>query len=187
LAAASAALARTSARERVLAALLGLIVLMSAALVALDWSQTQEDRAAAAVVALQAREQARARAARGGLDAAGRQQLSAVDAMALKAPDLWIARVRIEEQLAAAVAEAGVREPEITVAAAEAEPGALPTVRAEVSGAWSKPAFAGLLTRLASGPYAVMVEHVQAELGDNPRFILSLEWPVESAPAGARR
>jgi hypothetical protein len=174
-------------RERALVGVLGLIVLVAGATASLDWAQAQQDREAAAVAALMARRQAQARVARGGLDAAGRAQLASAQGWSLKAPDIWIARVRIEEQLAGATAAAGVKEPDIEVAAgADGEPGAVPAVRAEVSGPYSKPAFAGLLSRVQAGAHAVLVEHVQIQTGDDPRFKLTLLYPVESDSGAAR-
>lgn len=185
--AASAAYARMTTRERALAAGLGLIVLIAGAVTSLDWAHAQQDRELAALTALQSQQQAQARAARGGLDQAGRVQLATAETWSLKAPDLWIARVRIEEQLAGAAAAAGIREPDIEVAAgADGEAGAIPSVKAEVSGPYDKPSFVRLLAQVHAGPNAVLVEHVQVQATDDPRFKLTLLYPVEPS-AGAVR
>lgn len=184
---ASAALGRMTTRERALAAGLGLIVLIAGAVVSLDWAHSQQDRELSAVTALQAQQQARARATRGGLDQAGRIQLAAAQAWSLKAPDIWIARVRIEEQLAGAVAAAGVREADIQVAAgADGEAGAIPSVKAEVSGGYDKPSFVRLLEQVHAGPNAVLVERIQVQAADEPRFRLTLLYPVEADREAAR-
>jgi hypothetical protein len=182
----AAVLSRMTVRERALAAGLGLIVLIAGAVAAMDWARDQQDRELAAVAAQQVRQQAMARAARGGLDPAARAQLAAADGWSLRAPDIWIARVRIEEQLAGAAAQAGVRDAEIEVAAGADQATAVPTVRAEVSGAYSKLAFVRLLHAVHAGPNAVLVERVQAQTAEDPRFKLVLAYPVEPQLAAAR-
>lgn len=179
-AAISAALQRMSARERGLAVALGLIVLVAAAVGALDWAQAQQDRELAALAALQVRQDAALKAARGGLGRAERAQLAAAAGWSLQAPDIWIARVRIEEQLAGAAAAAGVKDPTIEVAAGVEGEGAAPAVKAEISAPYVKAAFVRLLQQVHAGPHAVLVERVQVQAKEDPRFKLTLLYPVAS-------
>ena len=185
-AAVSAVLARMSPRERGLAVVLGLIVLVAAAVGVLDWAQAQQDRELAALAALQVRQDAALKAARGGMGRAERAQLVAAAGWSLQAPNIWIARVRIEEQLAGAAAAAGVKDPTIEVAAGVEGDGAVPAVKAEISAPYVKPAFVRLLQQVHAGPHAVLVERVQVQTVEDPRFKLTLLYPVASNLQAAR-
>jgi hypothetical protein len=178
----SAALRRMSARERWLVGLLGLVMVTAAAVTAAQWSGDQREREVLALAELQARRQAAARATAGGPGPGVRAQLAAADAWSLHAPDIWIARVRVEEHLAAAAQAAGVQNAQVEVFAGR-EADAQPVVRAEVSGPYQRPQLVGLLQRVYAGPSAVVVERIQVKAVEDPSFKLSLLYPVAADAA----
>jgi hypothetical protein len=169
---------RLSARERLLATLAALIALAMAAISALGWSQDQREGYAAAQADVMLARQAR-HTARGGLDRVQRAQLAAVSDWSTRDRDIWLARIRLEQTIAEAAAQAGAPDPEIQVAEdLEGDP-ALPLVRAEVSGAYVADSFAALLRNLADDPHAMVVQRL--EIGDTEaaRYRLSLLFPVD--------
>lgn len=165
-------------RERLLAMLAALLALAVAAFSALGWSQDQRERYAAAQADLMLARQLR-HTARGGLDRAQRVQLAAASDWSTRDRNIWLARIRLEQAVAEAAAQAGTPDPEIQVAEdLEGDP-ALPLVRAEVSGPYVAASFAGLLRNLADSPHAVVVQRL--EIGDTEaaRYRLSLLFPVD--------
>ncbi len=181
----TAALSKLSARERWLAGLLGLVVIVAGAVAAVEWAGDQREREVLALADVQARRQAADRAASGGPGRGVRAQLAAAETWSLRAPDIWIARVRIEEQLVAAAAAAGMSQAQVEVFAGGEADGAAPLVRAEVSGPYVRPQLVGLLQRVYAAPSAVVVERIQVQTAEDPRFKLSLLYPV--APDAAVR
>lgn len=182
----AAALARMSARERWLAGLLGLVALAAAATTAAEWAADQREREVLALADLQARRQAAARTTAGAPGPGLRAQLAAAEAWSLRAPDVWIARVRVEEQLASAAQAAGIKAPQVEVFAGSDADAAQPMVRAEVSGPYQRPQLVGLLQRVYAAPSAVVVERIQVKTVDEPSFKLSLLYPVAAGQAEAR-
>lgn len=169
---------RLTARERLLATLATLLALAVAAFSALGWSQDQRERYAAAQADLMLARQLR-HTVRGGLDRAQRVQLASLSDWSTRDRNIWLARIRLEQAIAEAAAQAGAPEPEIQVAEAlEGDP-ALPLVRAEVSGPYVAASFAALLRNLADDPHAMVVQRL--EIGDTEaaRYRLSLLFPVD--------
>ena len=182
----SAALSRMSPRERWLAGLLGLVAILAAAVTATEWAADQREREVLALADLQARRQAAARITAGGPGPGLRAQLAAAQAWSLNAPDLWIARVRVEEQLAAAALAAGVKDAQVEVFAGAEADGAQPLVRAEISGPYLRPQLAALLQGIYASPAAVVVERIQVKAVEEPSFKVSLLYPVAADTPGAR-
>lgn len=170
--------ARLTPRERILATLAALLALAVAAFSALGWSQDQRERYAAAQADLMLARQLR-HTARGGLDRVQRVQLASASDWSTRDRNIWLARIRLEQAVAEAAAQAGAADPEIQVAEdLEGDP-ALPLVRAEVSGPYVAAPFAALLRNLADDPHAMVVQRL--EIGDTEaaRYRLSLLFPVD--------
>jgi hypothetical protein len=176
--------ARLTARERLLAGLMALLALATAAFSALGWSQDQRDRYAAAQADLLLAREVR-QAARGGLDSVQRAQLATLSDWSTRDRNIWLARIQLEQAIATAAAEAGAPDPEISVSeAVEGDP-ALPLVRVEVSGPYVAGSFAALLRNLAKDRHTLVVDRL--EIGDTEaaRYRLSLLFPVEIVPERA--
>jgi hypothetical protein len=170
--------ARLTPRERLLATLAALLALAVAAFSALGWSQDQRERYAAAQADLMLARQLR-HTARGGLDRAQRVQLASVSDWSTRDRNIWLARIRLEQAVAEAAAQAGAPDPEIQVAEdLEGDP-ALPLVRAEVSGPYVAASFAALLRNLADDPHAMVVQRLEIGDTDAARYRLSLLFPVD--------
>lgn len=175
--------ARLTPRERLLATLAALLALAVAAFSALGWSQDQRERYAAAQADLMLARQLR-HTARGGLDRAQRVQLASVSDWSTRDRNIWLARIRLEQAVAEAAAQAGAPDPEIQVAEdLEGDP-ALPLVRAEVSGPYVAASFAALLRNLADDPHVMVVQRLEIGDTDAARYRLSLLFPVD---VGAER
>lgn len=169
---------RLTARERLLATLAALLALAVAAFSALSWSQDQRERYAAAQADLMLARQLR-HTARGGLDRAQRVQLASVSDWSTRDRNIWLARIRLEQAVAEAAAQAGAPDPEIQVAEdLEGDP-ALPLVRADVSGPYVAASFAALLRNLADDPHAMVVQRLEIGDTDAARYRLSLLFPVD--------
>lgn len=170
--------ARLTPREQLLATLAALLALAVAAFFALGWSQDQRERYAAAQADLMLARQLR-QTARGGLDRAQRVQLASVSDWSTRDRNIWLARIRLEQAVAEAAAQAGAPDPEIQVAEdLEGDP-ALPLVRADVSGPYVAASFAALLRNLADDPHAMVVQRLEIGDTDAARYRLSLLFPVD--------
>ena len=179
-------LSRMSARERWLVAVLGLVLLLAGATTATEWAQGQRDREVLALADLQTRRQAATRTPGAAGDAGVRAQLAAARAWSLAAPDIWIARVRVEEQLVAAAQAAGMTQAQVEVFAGTEADGAAPLVRAEIAGPYVRPQLVRLLEMVYAAPHAVIVERLQVKAAADPSFKLSLLYPVAADSPGAR-
>jgi hypothetical protein len=172
---------RLSARERLLAALMALLALAVLAFTALGWSQDQRDRYAAAQADLLLARQVR-QASRGGLDGVQRAQLATVADWTTRDRNIWLARIKLEQTVATAAAQAGAPAPDIQIGEGlEGDP-ALPLVRVEVSGPYVAASFAALLRALADSRPAMVVERLEIGDTDAASYRLSLLFPVEVAP-----
>ncbi|TCS10474.1 hypothetical protein EV278_11756 [Caulobacter sp. BK020] len=169
---------RLTPRERRLAMLAALLALAVAAFSALGWSQDQRERYAAAQADLMLARQLR-HAARGGLDRVQRVQLASVSDWSTRDRNIWLARIRLEQAVAQAAAQAGAPDPEIQVAEDLEGDSALPLVRAEVSGPYVAGSFAALLRNLADDPHAMVVQRLEIGDTETARYRLSLLFPVD--------
>ena len=172
---------RLTARERLLAALMALLALATAAFTALGWSQDQRDRYAAAQADLMLAREVR-QAARGGLDGVQRAQLATVTDWTTRDRNIWLARIQLEQAVVAAAAQAGAPDPDIHIAEGlEGDP-ALPLVRIEVSGPYVAGSFAALLRNLSESRHTLVVDRLEIGDTDAARYRLSLLFPVEVVP-----
>ena len=169
---------RLTARERLLALLMALLALATAAVSAQGWSQNQRDRYATAQADLMLAREVR-QTARGGLDSVQRAQLATLSDWTTRDRNIWLARIQLEQAIANAAAQAGAPDPEIRVAEGlEGDP-ALPLVRVEVSGPYVAGPFAALLRNLAGDRHTLVVDRLEIGDTDAARYRLSLLFPVE--------
>lgn len=176
-----------SLRERWLAVLLGLVVLSGGAFQAMSWAGEQRDRAVSAAADLDLARQARATAQRDTLNGFDRAQLQALADWSLRGGNIWLLRLKVEQQLAAAAAAAGVTDPEIDVAEAPETVSGFPVLKADIGGPYVKGAFVGLLRQIYAGRQAVLVDRVQVETASTPQFKLTLLYPMEPQGQGSGR
>jgi hypothetical protein len=170
--------ARLTVRERRLAALAAVLALAVGAFSALGWSQDQRERYAAAQADLLLTRQVR-HAAHGGLDRVQRAQLASLSDWSTRERNVWLARIQLEQAIAAAAARAGAPDPEIQVAQdLEGDP-ALPLVRVEISGPYVAAPFAALLRNLADDRHTMVVQRLEIGDADAARYRLSLLFPVD--------
>lgn len=172
-----------TARERLLVVVMGLIVLAGTAFSSADWSANQRDRYAAAQADLALARQARL-ASRGVLDIATRARLTRLSDWTPTSRNIWMARLDLEQALAAAAEQAGLPDPEIRVAeGVEGDP-ALPLVRVEIDGPYVAEPFNGFLRRLADDRRAFVVGRLRIDNAETARYRLELLFPVTLPPGG---
>jgi hypothetical protein len=184
---AGGALARTSPRERWLAVLLALVVLAGGTFQAWSWTAAQRDRAISAQADLALARQARVVASRDALNGFDQAQLQALSNWSLKGGDIWMARLKVEQQLSAAAEAAGVHDAEVQVAEAAEAQGGFPLLRAEVGGPYVKSSLAALLKHIYADRQAVLVDRLQVEAAEQPQFRLTLLYPLDPKSFGAER
>lgn len=175
----AALVGRMSPRERWLAVLLGLVVLAGAAFEANAWAGEQRDRALTAEADLALARQARVASASDALNGFDRAQLQALSEWSLKGGNIWIVRLKVEQQLAAAAAAAKVTDPDIQVAEAAERQGGFPVLKADIGGPYVKGNFVALLRQLYAGRQAALIDRVQVEAADQPQFKLTLLYPLD--------
>jgi hypothetical protein len=171
-------LARLSPREGWLLAILALVALAGAAFVAQQWSGAQRDRYAAAQADLMLARQARVAASRGGLDDFDLAQLRSLSSWSVHAPDIWLARIRIEQRLVVAAADARLPSPEIKLAEALETGGPVPLLKAEISGPYVGAPVLRFLNTLALDQPAFVVDKFDASDADTAQYKLTLLFPV---------
>jgi hypothetical protein len=180
----SQALARLTPREGWLLAVLGLVALAGVAFLAQQWSSAQRDRVATAQADLLLANQARAAAGRGGLDGFDLAQLRSLSNWSTHGPNVWLARIRIEQRLVAAAADARLPAPEINIAEA-VEGGPVPLLKAEISGPYVGAPVLRFVQMLAADPAAFVVDKFDASDADTAQYKLTLLFPVMFDTAAA--
>ena len=173
----SEALARLTPREAWLLAALALVFLAGAVFLAQQWSGTQRDRYATAQADLLLARQARVAASRGGLDDFDLAQLRSLSGWEVHGPNVWLARIRIEQQLVAAATAAHLPSPEIKLAEA-ADTGPVPTLKAEISGPYVGAPVLAFLHILAAGQAAFVVDKFDASDAATAEYRLTLLCPI---------
>lgn len=180
-------LKRLSTRERRLLYALIAAGVLGGTYLCLDWASGQRDRYAAAIGERAAGRRLATATRREAERAADPEQLREIDAASITAPNIWLARLKIERTLADAATEAGVQAPEIKVAEGlEGEPAA-PLLRAELGGPYAGRTLTRLLTLLATSQETVVIQGLDAEGGAAAAFKLTVLYPVRiSSTEGAR-
>jgi len=177
----NAAWIRLTARERILAVLMALLALATAAFTAASWSADQRDRYAAAQADLMLARQTRL-ALRGGSEAPAQARLAIMSGWTTPARNIWMARIALEQALTAAADRAGLPDPEIRVAEGLEGDAALPMVKVEVSGPYVAGPFTAFLSALAQDRRAFVVDRLRIDDVDTARYRLELLFPVAIEP-----
>jgi hypothetical protein len=171
-------LTHPSPRERWLMAGLGLAALVTAAVFALQWSQGQRDRLAAAQADLMLARQSRALAARASLDDFDLAQLRAQSSWSTHGETIWLVRLKIEQRLNAAAVSAGLPAPTISIGEGLEEGAGTPLLRAEITGPYVSAAWVRFLDQLASGAPAFVVGKLDVSSAETAQYRLVLLFPV---------
>lgn len=172
-----------ASRERRLLVLLSAVALVAATVATLDWSARQKEAWTLAVADAGLRADVAAREA-GRLDPGARREIDRLSAGALTADDIWLARILLEQRLAASAVAAGLDDARITVdEVADAAP--VPDVLgARFEAAYDGAALVRFLDDLDAGVglHAVQGLAVDREAGE---VELQLVFPVRIAPGSA--
>jgi hypothetical protein len=171
-------LTQPTARELWLLIGLGLTVLVVSAVYALQWSDGQRERVSAAQAELMLAHQAHVLARRSDMSAADHAQLGALSAWSVHGETLWLARLKIEQQLHAAAVQAGLPSTDISVGEALEDNAAMPVLRAEISGPYVRASWLRYLDRLASLPAALVIRKLDVSDAETAQFRLVLLFPV---------
>lgn len=164
-------------RERWLLGLLGVVALAVAMLSVADWSGRQREANAMAQADLAARRET-LRLASSQISGPDASLLRTLGERSIKATDIWMARVAVEQYLATATSESGIVLPRIRLSeTVEGSPDA-PVLKAEITAPYDGAAVARLLERLASDPQAHFVDSLAADKGESAEFHLTLSFPV---------
>ena len=91
---------------------------------------------------------------------------------------LWLARLKIEQQLHATAVESGLPSPDISVGEALEDNVATPLLRAEISGPYVRASWLRYLDRLASIPPAFVIRKLDVSDAETAQFRLVLLFPV---------
>ena len=171
-------LTQPTARELWLLIGLGMTVLAVLAFYALQWSDGQRERLTAAQADLILAHETRISAQHSGLSDADRAQLHALSDWSVHGETLWLARLKIEQQLHAAAVESGLPAPDISVGEALEDNIATPLLRAEISGPYVRASWLRYLDRLASLPSAFVIRKLDVSDAETAQFRLALLFPV---------
>ena len=153
-------------------------ILAIAAFYALQWSDGQRERLTAAQADLMLARETRASAQHSGLSDADRAQLRALSDWSVHGETLWLARLKIEQQLHATAVESGLPSPDISVGEALEDNVATPLLRAEISGPYVRASWLRYLDRLASIPPAFVIRKLDVSDAETAQFRLVLLFPV---------
>jgi hypothetical protein len=176
---------RLSVREQRMLLLLGAVLLALAAQAALSWSSAQRDLYLTAAADLGLADFDRQSSARNSLDAFDRAQLDALSRWSVRGRDIWFVRLDIERHIRASAQEAGLNNPDVQVAEAVESGSALQLLRADVSGPYQGAAMVRFLRRLTDDPKVAFVDRLQVQRGQDPRYRISLLFPVEFGKEGS--
>jgi len=171
-------LTQPTARELWLLIGLGMTALAVLASLALQWSDGQRERLSAAQADLMLAHETRAQARQSGLSDADRAQLGALSSWSVHGETIWLARLKIEQQLHAAAVEAGLPTPAISVGEGLEDNIATPLLRAEITGPYVRASWLRYLDRLASMPAALVIRKLDVSDAETAQFRLVLLFPV---------
>ncbi len=180
------ALAQLSVREAWLLAGLAMLLLVSGAYYAMQWSAGERDRYVAAQADLALAQQTRAAATQqGGAASTDQAQLATAESWSTHARDLWLARLAIEQRLSAAAVAARLPTPQIKVAEGLESDSDIPLLKAEVSGPYLPTPWLGFMRGLAAEGPAVVVDKIDVSDAAMSQFTVTLLVPVklDQAPA----
>jgi hypothetical protein len=182
------ALARLTPRETWMLGGLGLLALGTAAFYALQWSSGERDRVATAQSDLTLARQARADATQRREGAVSAADLDAAAGWSVRARNLWLARLKIEQALAAAAAAAHLPTPQIKIAEGLEDNSATPLLKAEVTGPYVAHSWIDFMRALASSGLVFVIEKLDVGDDASAEYSLTLLAPVsldEPPPAPA--
>jgi hypothetical protein len=175
-------LTQPTARELWLLIGLGVTALVIAAFYALQWSDGQRERLTAAQADLMLAHETRAQAQRSGLSDADRTQLRFVSDWSVHGETIWLARLKIEQQLHATAVEAGLPSPDINVGEGLEDNVATPLLRAEITGPYVRASWLRYLERLAALPSVFVIRKLDVSDADTAQYRLVLLFPVAIGP-----
>ena len=180
------AVGRLSPRERWLlaAALLGL--LGGGAYQAMQWADAERARYELAEADLVLASQNRAAQARSVPDAFDRAQLKALAEWSEHGASLWLVRLKVEQRLVEAAADAGLKDARVKLAEATEGDAAAPLLRGEVNGSYRGSSVARLLKRLSEDRAAFVVDRLEVDQANAPEFKLELLFPIQIDAPQAR-
>lgn len=181
-----AAWRRLSARERFLLIVTAYLLLATGAFLAFEWSQDQRERHALAAADLAQAREARGRAT-ASLSRADRAELRALAERSVSGRNLWLARIGLEQRIAATMTQAGMPASEVRVAdGVEGDPAA-PLLRVEVTGPYVAQPLVRWLRIMAEEPALFVVDRLVIDGSDTAQYQLSLLFAVRPSPETAPR
>ncbi|HEY5411075.1 MAG TPA: hypothetical protein VIJ94_10160 [Caulobacteraceae bacterium] len=179
------AINRLTPRERWLSAMAILALLGFGAFEAFGWADGQRERYELAQADLALAHQARADRLRDTPDAFDVAQLHALSTWSQHGRNLWLVRLKVEQQIVEAASGAGLADAKVKLAEAPEGDSAAPLLRAEVTGSYRGGGLVGLLKRLSDNQTTYILDRLEVSRADAPQFKIELLFPVQvAAPTG---